>query len=271
MKNLIIFLIFIFISKFSFAGPKAVLIEFWNKSNEQNNNQIEHQKMQSFLDKYLLEDKKKATFVNYKKVSLQDKNKLINYIKNLEKINILNYNKAEQRAYWLNLYNAKTMAIILENYPIKSITKIKDNLFSFGPWDIKNIEVLGQKISLNDIEHGILRPIYKDNRLHYLINCASIGCPNLPKNVITSLNYEFLANQAASDYINHQRGVDFKNKTLYLSSIYDWYKNDFYNDDITDLKNHLIKYANLSLAKKLKKYDFKKIEYEYDWFLNEAN
>ena len=90
-------------------------------------------------------------------------------------------NRAEQQAYWINLYNALTVQVILDHYPVESIRDIdiSPGLFADGPWGKKLVTIEGEAVSLDDIEHRILRPIWKDPRIHYAVNCASIGCPNL--------------------------------------------------------------------------------------------
>ena len=82
-------------------------------------------------------------------------------------------------AYWANVYNALTVEIVHKAFPVASIRDIGGSLLARGPWRTKVFEVAGQSLSLDDIEHGILRPIWRDARVHYAVNCASIGCPNL--------------------------------------------------------------------------------------------
>lgn len=85
----------------------------------------------------------------------------LSYVKMLEETPIFTYSKAEQQAYWINLYNALTVQVILDNYPVKSIKEAFGGVFKTGPWDKKLLTVEGKKVSLNDIEHTILRPIWK--------------------------------------------------------------------------------------------------------------
>jgi Protein of unknown function, DUF547 len=79
---------------------------------------------------------------------------------------------------------------------------ISPGLFSVGPWGRKLIEVEGEPLSLDDIEHRILRPIWRDPRLHYAVNCAALGCPNLRSSAFTAANADILLETAASDYVN---------------------------------------------------------------------
>ena len=118
------------------------------------------------------------------------------------------------------------------------------------------------------MEHRILRPIWKDPRVHYAVNCASIGCPNLQDRAYTSKNTEVLLEKGAREYINHPRGAAFEGKKLVLSDIYDWFQEDFGGSDQGVLR-HLRRYAAPDLAGKLESFSGR-IDYQYDWSLNEA-
>ncbi|TQV86124.1 DUF547 domain-containing protein [Exilibacterium tricleocarpae] len=250
------------------AGPKAKLIDFWTPSNNQNSASIDHSEWQEILDSRL--DASHPSGVNrfdYAAVTEAERVKLQNYLQRLQAIDIRDYSRPEQKAFWFNLYNALTVELILHNYPVKSITKLGKRFFSFGPWNDNIAEIAGQKLSLNDIEHGIMRPIWPDNRIHYGVNCASIGCPNLAATAFTAANTDSLLDRAARDFVNHPRGVQFKGKKLLVSSIYHWYIEDF-GDNHESLIEHLIQYAEEPLATQLRQFDGK-VDHDYDWDLNE--
>ncbi|MFA0674509.1 DUF547 domain-containing protein, partial [Vibrio sp. 10N.222.51.A6] len=116
---------------------------------------------------------------------------------------------------------------------------------------------------LNDIEHRILRPIWQDPRTHYAVNCASLGCPNLQPEAFTSDNTAALLEQAASDFVNSDKGVLIENNKLQLSSIYDWFAVDFGTEK--QLIQHLDQYRTKPVT------NTNKISYDYDWSLNQAN
>ena len=200
-----------------------------------------------------------------------EKKNLQAYLHDMQSINPLNFNKAEQKAYWINLYNSLTVNLILNNYPLKSITKLGDSIFSFGPWDDDMAKINGVELSLNDIEHTILRPIFKDPRIHYAVNCASYSCPNLAGQAFTSSNTQQLLESGARDYVNHVRGVSFEGEDLLMSSIYHWYKDDFGGED-KSLLAHFKQYALPELKAKLIKFERSDgdIEHSYDWALNEV-
>jgi len=243
-------------------------LKYWSVFAEKSEKTINHDDWQYILDKYLVDQTpSKINLFNYQAVAGSNKQKLANYLKHMQSLDPRQYARAVQKAYWINLYNALTVKLIVDNYPVKSITKL-GGFFSFGPWDDEIITITGQSLSLNDIEHKILRPIFKDNRIHYAVNCASLGCPNLSKTVYTAQNMEQMLETAAKAFVNHPRGVRFKGSKIIVSSIYHWYKEDF-GDDNKQLLKHLIKYADSSLANALATHQGK-IDHDYDWDLNQA-
>lgn len=125
--------------------------------------------------------------------------------------------------------------------------------------------VKDQPLSLNDIRNNILRPIWRDSRIHYALNSASLGCPNLAKNTYRADNVEELLEEGAKAYINHSRGVTIENDQLTVSKIYESYNEDFGSDE-REIISHLLTYAEPTLAEQLKQYS--KYEVQYDWRVN---
>ncbi|OZG73117.1 Ser/Thr protein kinase [Hahella sp. CCB-MM4] len=241
----------------------------WKQSNEGNPSVIDHSRWDHILSKYLeISDPSGVHLFRYVEVSAADRTQLEQYIDSLAGLDPRKYSRAEQKAYWINLYNALTVDLILKHYPTKSIKKLGKSFFSFGPWDDKAVQVAGVPLTLNDIEHKILRPIWQDKRIHYAVNCASYSCPNLAAEAYTSDNMERLLEQGARDYINHERGVSLRRGDLLLSSIYKWYREDFGNSE-ADVLKHLERYAGPELKKALEGFDGD-IDYDYDWRLNEV-
>ena len=142
---------------------------------------VDHSTWDQFLQSYLVKRNGEVNRVQYGQVSPTDHAKLSDYIHQLEQTSVRRLHRSEQKAYWINLYNALTVKVILDHYPVKSIRDIdiSPGLFSNGPWGKKLVSIENQKVSLDDIEHRILRPIWKDSRVHYVVNCASICCLNL--------------------------------------------------------------------------------------------
>jgi len=219
-----------------------------------------------FLSTYV-QDIDGINFVAYGDVTPEDNAKLKAYIASLETQGVDGLSRDEEMAFWYNLYNAKTIDVILENYPVSSIRKI-GGLISGGPWDIKNMNVAGfGEMSLNDIEHGTLRANWDEPRIHYAVNCASFGCPNLKDTPWTAEYLEEDMDQAAADYINHPRGFRVENGKIIASKIFDWYKVDF-GDSNQGILEHAREYAEGDLLTALEEADTIS-NFEYNWNLNE--
>jgi len=250
------------------AAPKAELWQRWAVYAPTATATIVHGAWDRFVRTYVSGFPDGVNRVAYADVTGADRELLKRYIDTLTAIPISAYNRDEQRAYWINLYNALTVNVVLDHYPVKSIRQIKPGVFSIGPWRKKRITVEGAELSLDDIEHRILRPIWRDPRIHYALNCASIGCPNLLNQAFTAANSEKLLTNAAHAYINNARGAEVRNGRLVVSSIYKWYKEDFGNTD-QGVIDHLRRYAEPALATQLRQ--IKRIAADrYDWTLNDA-
>ena len=253
------------------AAPKADLWPRWEKNDPANKQKVDHSAWDAFLKKYIVAPHPSGiNRVNYATVAPEDRTALANYVKSLESVAVSGYSRGEQRAYWINLYNAKTVELILTRFPVKSIRdiNISPGLFSSGPWGAKLMTVEGEKLALDDIEHRILRPIWKDNRIHYAVNCASLGCPNLQPAAFTAENTESLLERGAREYVNHRRGVSLQSGKLKVSSLYVWFQEDF-GGSAEGLMEHWAKYAGKTLADALLSYSGG-LEHDYDWRLNDA-
>src|SRR5258708_8232131 len=123
--------------------------------------------------------------------------------------------------------------MVMVHYPVRSILDIdiSPGLFARGPWDNSLIQVEGEALTLNYIEQRILRPIWNDPRIHYAVNCASVSCPNLQNRAFTGATVERMLDSAARAYINNRRGARIEGGQLIVSSIYDWYQEDFRRPD----------------------------------------
>ncbi len=249
------------------AAPSSDAWEIWQASNDSDDRSISHKAWQEVLNAYLSDNEPDG--VNrfaYGGVSADDKKKLEAYLDALSKVDPRLFNRDQQFAYWVNLYNALTVNLVIDEYPVKSIRKIRFLTSPLGPWDKSLIKVAGIKLTLNDIEHRILRPIWNDPRIHFAVNCASIGCPNLQKQAFTADNSEDLLEQAADEFINHSRGIERQGEQLVLSSIFDWYGGDF-----GDNQEQMVGYFEDYLApeNQAKVQNYREIEFQYDWSLNE--
>lgn len=252
------------------AAPKAEPWPFWAANDPASQVHVDHAPWDRFLKKHVVTNPPSGVNqVRYAAVTPEDRKSLDAYIQRLQQVAVTRINRSEQKVYWINLYNALTVKVVFDHYPVKSIREINisPGLFSSGPWGATLLTIQGQKVSLNDIEHRILRPLWKDNRVHYAVNCASLGCPNLQPEAYTPENTETLLEKGAWEYVNHPRGVLLAGDRLRLSSIYDWFQADFGGTEESVVR-HLQKYAEPGLAGKLTGFHGK-LSYDYDWRINE--
>ena len=161
----------------------------------------------------------------------------------------------EKIAYLINLYNFYTLELIAENYPTESIRDLKK------PWDRDFVPFKGKEVSLNHIEHEVLREDFDEPRLHFALNCASIGCPKLRNEPYVSAKLDEQLNDAAAIFLGDPKRNRLKGKKFYASKIFDWYGQDF-ESKYGGWKNYI--------EEVLDKKDLKFKYLEYDWSLNEA-
>jgi len=194
------------------GAQKAELWALWQKNDAASRQKIDHSAWDRFLKKFVVPHPSGINRVRYQAVGAEDFKNLQDYLKSMQVVVISSYHRAEQKAFWIDVYNALTVDLILSRYPVASIRdiNISPGLVERGPWGAKLFSVEGEKISLDDIEHRILRPIWKDPRIHYALNCASLGCPNLQPVAYTGENTDTLLERGAKDFINHPRGVNIK-------------------------------------------------------------
>ncbi len=263
-------------SRSALSATTPQLWQKWGGNDPTSQVVIDHQAWGTFLRRYLVEEPDGINRLRYGEVSAVDRQALERYIENMSKLVVHSLNQAEQFAYWVNLYNAQTVKVVLEHYPIGSIRDISlgGSFFpSFitggsGPWQAKLTQIEGEAVGLDDIEHRILRPLFKDNRIHYAVNCASIGCPTLMLVPFTAANLQTMLDRSARLYVNHPRGARAERAGLTVSSIYRWYMEDF-GGNWQGVLAHLGRFANTTTAQMLA--PFKTISNDtYDWQLNDA-
>lgn len=251
------------------AAPSPELWPRWQAHVANDTQVVDYSLWDKLLATYLVTNHPSGiNRFRYADVSAADRQSLAEFVGYLERVKVSSLNPNEQKAYWVNLYNALTVRVIVDHYPVKSIMDIdiSPGVFSNGPWDAKLLTIEGEKVSLNDIEHRILRPIFRDNRLHYALNCASLGCPNLQPKAFTAANSEELLETAAKAYINSPRGARMEKGSLRVSSIYKWFQADFGGTD-EGVVRHLLQYAEGELADALRTYS-NGLRDDYDWRLN---
>lgn len=220
---------------------------------------VDHSIYASLLQKYV-----KHGRVDYRGFKT-DEATLDRYLKVIDKIDSGNLSRNEQFALYINAYNAWTIKLILSGYP--GVKSIKDlgSIFK-SPWKKKICRIDGTVLTLDDIEHNILRPRFKDPRVHFAINCAASSCPPLISEPYHGSTLDRQLDNSARAFINNPQRNYLAGDTLYVSKIFNWFGEDFNHDII----GFFLKYAEKKFKNELEsKKDRIKIKYlYYDWSLN---
>lgn len=245
------------------AAPKAELWPRWTKHGAGAAKTVDHGPWDTLLKAHVKTGASGVALVDYKAIGGR-RAVLDGYLDQLQKTEVGTLDRPEQFAYWVNLYNALTVAVILDHWPVATIRDIdiSPGLLSNGPWGAKLVSVEGEQLSLDDIEHRILRPIWKDPRIHYAVNCASIGCPNLAAEAYTGRRLDQMLTAGAMAYVTHPRGVSVRGGDVTASRIYDWFEEDFGGTEAGVLA-HLRQYGATGLDGATGIGD-----YDYDWSIN---
>jgi hypothetical protein len=220
---------------------------------------VDHSLYGELLKKYV-----KDGVVNYQGFK-NEESKLDKYLKVLEEPDSSNLSSDEQFAFYVNAYNAWTIKFILSKYPDINSIKELGSIFK-SPWKKKIARIDGDIITLDDIEHGILRPRFQDSRVHFVVNCASKGCPPLRSEPYRGDILNRQLDMMTESFINHPERNYIEGDTLYVSQIFEWYKEDFPEGVIS----FFFKYAKGGLKRDLeeKKNNLKVKYLDYDWSLN---
>ena len=219
------------------------------------------------LKKYVIKNKNQS-YVNYKNLKKNDESfkQFVNSIGEVEKEEFEKFSNNQKVAFLINSYNALTIKLIIDNYPVASIKDLGS--FWSTPWKKKIFNLFGKKRHLDYIEHGILRKIFKDPRLHFAVNCASLGCPSLLGYSINEQNLEKYLSVAEKNFLENREKnfYSHQEKTIYLSPIMKWYRSDF-EEKFGSLKNYI---KNKRRLLDLKDVENVEISFSnYSWKLND--
>ena len=237
----------------------------------------------AILDRYLGESASGINTFDYAAVTPEDRALLRGYIAEMTALDPTLLTGDQKIAYWSNLYNAVTLDVVLAAMPVESIRDIelrdtgdkiaeegvvagvRQVFTDDGPWKAKVVVINGLPVSLDDMEHEVLRKM-GEPRVHYAVNCASYSCPDLRAEPWSAEGLDAALDAAAAEYVNHPRAVSVDDEgRLVLSSIYDWFSVDF-GDTPGDVVAHLQAYATGETAGMLKAAEIS--GYDYNWTLN---
>ena len=231
----------------------------------------------------LLKESVKDGLVNYAGLK-QNPEKLNKYLENLNRIKkqeFNSWNENEQLAYLINLYNVATLKLIIDNYPVESIKDI--GWFLKGPWDQEFVKLFGETITLSKLEHEIIRKDYDEPRIHMALVCAAMSCPTLRNEPYVGERLNAQLNEDTKKFLNSKKGlqIDRSKKTVYLSSIFKWFGEDFINkyspesgfERFSKAEQAVLNFVSRYISDEDKKYlqtgDYSIKYLDYDWSLNE--
>lgn len=175
------------------------------------------------------------------------------------------WSENQRKAYWINAYNAFTIKLIIDNYPLESISDLHPFFYIPGfntVWHEEFFKIGDEEMSLDRIEHKILRVEFNDARIHFAINCASVSCPNLRNEAYEAERIDAQLNDQATLFINNPEKNVIKSNEVQLSKIFSWFEEDF------ESQSGLIPFINRFSETRISK-DAKINYLPYNWSLNE--
>jgi hypothetical protein len=224
-----------------------------------------HAALDTMLARYV-----KSAGVNYTGLK-SDRVALASYLDTLAVVTEPEFNrftKEQQVAMLINLYNAATLQLVIDHYPVKSIKDIATS--SGGPWKQPIVRLLGKSRSLDYLENDVLRPKFGDPRVHFAINCASVGCPALRADAFQASTLNQQLDEQTRGFLKDstKNRIDAKNKILYLSPIFEWYKSDFASKSGT-VEKFMANYISASDRAVLENGGLTIKYTDYSWALNQ--
>jgi len=251
---------FALVQQAALAAPNTKLIEFWDDSEEESGLRVDHSAWDFLLKKYVTESP--ATEVNrfdYDAVTDADREALDSYVEYLQSLDPRQLPKIKQKAFWMNLYNAEVVRQVLRSSPIDSVLELGSQL-----WKRKRLKVTLQKMSLDNIEHGVLRPIFDDPRIHFSLATGALGGPNILPQAYTGDNVDYLIEHNTRAFLAHSRGASMQGNRLVLSTMFKGHQEDF-----GSVKKFIFPYVTEAVSGVLK--DMTSARYVYDWRLNKPD
>jgi hypothetical protein len=290
VQVMIIVLVFLSIP----TGPKQSRFTFYleaNSSGTENSSKFDqsHSIYDSLLKRYVHNGR-----VGYKGfiASSKEFNTYLKQIGSVSESDYANWSREEKLAFWINAYNAFTIKAVIDHYPIErniglaSVIYPKNSIRQInGVWDKLRFQAVGKAVTLDEIEHGILRKEFKEPRIHFAIVCASLGCPDLRSEAYRADAIDEQLESGATGFINDpQKGVRINtaNKTVGFSKIFNWFGGDFIErygstelfKDRSPKERAVLNFVRKHLKseeerKFLEGNNFKIFYLKYDWSLNE--
>ena len=196
------------------------------------------------------------------------------YLASLDRVRPEALSDAERLAYWINVYNAFTIHLINsrnERESIRNINKSFGLLKLKGPWSDPIVRAAGRTLTLDQVEHEIIRKQFNEPRIHFALVCAAIGCPPLRREAYTGAKLEAQLTEQGRMFIREspdRNRVDVRSRTVYVSPVFSWYKEDFGNSD-RGIGAYIAKWYPPGPERSLlESGGFRLVKTDYDWTLN---
>ncbi len=221
-----------------------------------------------------------ATTLDYRGM-MRDRAQLNIYLDQLSAVTRQQFDQwssAQQLAFLINAYNAWTVALVLTQYPELESIKALGGWFR-SPWQKRFIPLLQQQLSLDDIEHDLIRGSgrYREPRIHFAVNCASIGCPALRAEAYRAEQLDQQLQQQTQQFLSDRQRNRMQDGRLMLSMIFNWYQQDFEQgwQGVDSLAEFIVQYREaLALSEadvqRLRVGELEIVFLDYDWLLNDS-
>lgn len=199
-------------------GPIVSELEAGRESGEAV---FDHSAYAALLQEHVVAESGRVDYAGFK----ADEDKLDAYLQRIATADLKTLGEDEQLALLINAYNAYTLKLILENYPLDSIRDLSD------PWQTARYVVGSHTLSLDNIEHNLIRPLYKDPRIHFAVNCAARDCPPLRPFAYTGAALDDQLDQVTRSVLSSPSFVRVETDQLHVTRLFEWYGGDFTDDD----------------------------------------
>ncbi len=222
----------------------------------------------------------------------EDRGRLDTFSRSMEELKPEFFNswtKSEKIAFWINAYNSLTLVAIIDHYPIKasavrSLVIPKNSILQIpGVWTDLKYPMMGGQITLDSIEHKRLRPNFNEPRIHMALVCAAMGCPRLLNRPYSGAELDSQLDGQTRDLLSNRKKfrIDRESDTVYLSSIFKWFGEDFvarygteklfsgHSVDERAVLNFISGYLDKASREYLINKEYRIRYLDYDWTLNE--
>lgn len=213
----------------------------------------QHQAWTDFTSRYVVKDKFDYQAAASKQGQVAE---YLNSVKAVDKASFGEWSEQERLAFLINLYNAATIDLVLKHYPIDSIREINNG----EPWKLKVVDVFGKMVSLDHLEHQMIRKWFAEPRIHFAVNCASVGCPSLRNEAYVAKRLDRQLEQQTREFLLDEKHNSVQQNSVVLSSLFDWYGEDFVKQS-GSLEKFIVAYLPEAKGKSIRFGD-------YDWSLN---